>query len=279
MDIRPSAIAGSWYSSNPEVLNRELHQYLEQAEVQPPAGQIWGVIAPHAGYYYSGQVAAFAFKCLQKLQPEVVVVVSPLHQYHEAPLLTTAHRAYQTPLGLIEVDTAILHALNQVLGDHLGYGLTPLYYDHEHSLEIELPFLQAVLGNFRLIPVMMHDQHALVAKTLGQALAQVLQSKCVLLVASSDLSHFYPQKLAQKLDTELLRRVVAFDPQAVIEADEVGVGFACGRGAIAAVLWAAQQLGANRVNLVQHATSGDVSGDYSSVVGYGAAVIWQADSS
>jgi hypothetical protein len=213
MNVRPSAIAGSWYSSSAQVLNQELHHYLEHAQVQPPHGRIWGVIAPHAGYYYSGQVAAFAFNCLQGLQPEIVAVVSPLHQSYPAPLLTTAHEAYQTPLGLVKVDTSSLQELNQTLTESLGYGLTPLHYDHEHSLEIELPFLQRVLGSFSLVPIMMRDQRVPVARALGDALATVLQPKRVLLVASSDLSHFYPQELAKKFDTELLDRVTAFNPQ------------------------------------------------------------------
>jgi AmmeMemoRadiSam system protein B len=138
-----------------------------------------------------------------------------------------------------------------------------------------LPFLQYILGSFRLLPVMIRDQSPAVAKALGQALAETVSGLQVVFIASSDLSHFYPQAQAQALDTELLRRLEAFDPQGVLDAEVEGVGFACGRAAIAAVLWAAQQLGANRVNVLRHATSGEVSGDFSSVVGYGAAVIWQ----
>jgi AmmeMemoRadiSam system protein B len=102
-----------------------------------------------------------------------------------------------------------------------------------------------------------------------------LQGRQVLFVASSDLSHFYPQNTASRLDSELLRRLELFDPMGVMDAEEEGVGFACGRGAIAAVLWASRQLGANRVSILHHATSGDISGDYEAVVGYGAAVIWE----
>jgi AmmeMemoRadiSam system protein B len=108
---------------------------------------------------------------------------------------------------------------------------------------------------------------------LGLALAKTLQGRRALLVASTDLSHFYPQAVAETLDAELLRCVAAFDPQGVLDAEEQGKGFACGRGALAAVLWAAKALGADTVKVLNHATSGDVTGDYTQVVGYGAAVI------
>ncbi len=277
MNIRPSPIAGRWYPGHPKTLARDLNQYLAQADVRPPQGRVWGVVAPHAGYLYSGSVAAYAFKCLQGLQAELVVVISPLHFAHRAPLLTTAYEAYETPLGLVDVDEQAVYRLNDALKRRVGIECTPLHRDTEHSLEIELPFLQHVLGDFRLLPIMIRDQRPGVVKALGQALAETLQEQQVLLVASSDLSHFNPQAYADKLDAELLRRVEAFDPLAVMEAEEAGVGFACGRGAIAAVLWAAKQLGANRVRVLHHATSGDVSGDYTAVVGYGAAVIWQED--
>lgn len=275
MNVRPSPIAGSWYPSQPEALTWELNQYLDQARVKPPGGKVWGIVVPHAGYFYSGPVAAYAFKCLLGLQPEVVAVISPFHHGHSASLLTTAHTAYQTPLGLIEIDIQAVAELDRRLRECLDEGLIPLSRDQEHSLEIELPFLQHVLGRFCLLPVMIQDQRTPVAKALGQALAVTLQGRPALLVASSDLSHFYPHKIACRLDAELLRRLEAFDPLGVMEAESEGVGFACGRAAIAAVLWAARQLGANRVSILHHATSGDVSGEFGSVVGYGAAIIWQ----
>ena len=144
----------------------------------------------------------------------------------------------------------------------------------EHSLEIELPFLQRVLtSQFRLLPVMVRDQTPGIIETFGRSLARVLSKRSVLLVASSDLSHFYDQLQAEQLDVEMLSRVEAFDPLGVLQAEEEGKGFACGRNAIAAVLWAAKELGADSVKILKHATSGDVTGDYSGVVGYAAAII------
>jgi AmmeMemoRadiSam system protein B len=156
----------------------------------------------------------------------------------------------------------------------LGYGLTAIRFDDEHSLEIELPFLQQVLSTpFSLLPVMVRDQSEQAMRALGIALAKTLESCNALLVASTDLSHFFPQEKANTLDAEILKHIEALNPAAIIQAEEEKAGFACGRGAVAAVLWAAQNMGANHAKIVKYATSGDVSGDYSQVVGYGAAVI------
>lgn len=277
MDIRPSPIAGTWYPGNPDRLMRTVDDFLNRADTAVITGKIWGVVAPHAGYRYSGQVAAHAFACLKGLQPDLVVVISPLHQMHHASLLTTAHDAYETPLGVVEVDRAAVEQVRQAL-QKLGVGLTAVSHDHEHALEIELPFLQQVLGSFTLLPIMLRNQDPLIAQALAQALAGALKGRDAILIASSDLSHFYPQALANEFDGEILRRVAAFDPQGVLTAEEEHVGFACGRGAIAAVLWAAQALGADQVTILNYATSGDATGKFDSVVGYGAAVIWQEES-
>jgi hypothetical protein len=254
-------------------------RFLAQADVHAPDGRVIAILAPHAGHRYSGAVAAHAFKCLVGAQADLAAVVSPMHHPYRAPVLTTAHTAYSTPLGEIPVDAAALDQLDAGLQARIGLGLTRVRRDEEHSLEIELPFLQRVLGAFHLLPVMVLDQTPRLAEALGHALADVLANRRAVLVASSDLSHFYPQAVAQVLDREMLARISAFDPAAVMQAEEEGRGFACGRAAVAAVLWAARDLGANHVSLLQYATSGAVTGDLESVVGYGAAVIWQAGSS
>jgi AmmeMemoRadiSam system protein B len=274
LDLRPSPIAGQWYPGDPKRLAREVDGYVAAARLPPFSGQVVAVMAPHAGHRYSGPVAGYAFAALRGLSPELVAVISPMHHPYQQPLLTTAHEAYATPLGVIPVDGATLVALDERLQEQLGFGLTRVANDPEHSLEIELPFLQRVLSSpFQLLPVMVRDQSARTAQALGEALTEVLVGRPSLLVASSDLSHFYPQNLANSLDDAMLRQVAAFDPQGVIHIEEAGKGFACGRAAVAAVLWAARGLGANRVQILRHATSGDVTGDYSQVVGYGAAVI------
>lgn len=273
-DVRPSSIAGQWYPGDPRRLAESVDRYIQAAQLPELDGEVVAVMTPHAGHRYSGPVAGYAFAALRGLQPELVVVVAPMHYPYAPAILTSAHSAYETPLGVIPVDLDALQVLDDKLERALGFRLAPVRRDPEHSLEIELPFLQrALAGEFRLLPVMVRDQSERVTNALGLALAQTLQGRRALLVASTDLSHFYPQAMADALDAEVLRSVAAFDPRGVLEAEEQGKGFACGRGALAAVLWAAQALGADKVKVLNHATSGDVTGDFTQVVGYAAAVI------
>ena len=243
MDIRPSPIAGTWYPGDPAVLKRTVQNHLENAPPNTRAGDVIGIIVPHAGYQYSGAVAGHAFRCLKGLKPEIVAVLSPYHASFSAPLITTGHEGYETPLGKVPVARKEVAELDLFLRTRLGYGLTPVWKDPEHSLEIELPFLQEIFGEFELLPVMIRSDQADTLRELGYALAEILGKRKSVLVASTDLSHFYPLKRAQAFDREMLRRIEAFDPAAVLRAEAEGLGFACGRGAVAAMLWASKRLG------------------------------------
>lgn len=280
LDTRPSPIAGQWYEGEPRRLAVQVDRYVSEAHLPELNGQVIAVMAPHAGLLYSGPVAGYAFGALRGLTPDVVVVVSPMHYPYFEPLLTSAHVSYETPLGKIPVDRRALETLHHSLLERLGFGLTPVANDPEHSLEIELPFLQRVLEKpFSLVPVMVREQSSRVARILGAAIASLVsvdlaaQKRSAVLVASTDLSHFYPESTADVLDAFMLQQVEAFDPDGVIQADEQGKGFACGRGALAAVLWAAKDLGADAAQVLHHQTSAAVTGDYERVVGYAAAAI------
>jgi AmmeMemoRadiSam system protein B len=219
-------------------------------------------------------VAGYAFAALRGRTPDLVVIVSPFHGFHSSDLITSAHGGYTTPLGDVTIDQAAVAQLDVALNEKLSYGLTRVSRDHEHSLEIELPFLQrALAAPFQLLPVMVRMMEPRVAEALGTSLANLLRGRNTILVASTDLSHFYSQNDAEKLDTEMLRQFEAFSPEGVFRAETSGKGFACGVGAVASVMWAARGLGGESIKVLHHATSGDVTGDYSSVVGYGAAAI------
>ena len=272
--VRPSPLAGTWYEGNPAALSRAVDQYLDQAELPELPGEVVAVIAPHAGHIYSGPVAGYAFATVRGKSPDLVAVLSPMHQAFNQPLLTTAHAAYSTPLGQIPVDDEAVAQSGCASQRNSGLRTDRVAYDQEHSLEIELPFLQrALAGDFKLLPVMVRSQSPKISRQLGMVLAETLRGRNALLVASTDLSHFYTQKEALSFDTEMLRRIESFSPEDVFCAEEERKGFACGLGALTAVLWAARELGADTVKVLHHATSGDVTGDYSSVVGYGAAVV------
>ena len=274
MDVRPSPIAGQWYAGDARRLAANVDGYISGAKLPEISGEVVAIMVPHAGHVYSGPVAGYAFAALRGLQVELVAVISPMHYPYPQALLTTSHQAYSTPLGVIPVDRQAQDTLDAHLTERLGYGLARVKNDPEHSLEIELPFLQRALGGeFSLLPVMVREQGQAVAQALGQALAQTLRGQQALLVASTDLSHFYPQAIAQELDQAVLRQVEAFDPAGLLRLEDEGKGFACGRGALASVLWAARELGADKTQILHYATSGDVTGDFSQVVGYGAAVI------
>jgi hypothetical protein len=277
LDVRPSPIAGTWYEGRPKALAAEIDHYLDQAKLPELPGEVIAVIAPHAGHRYSGAVAGYAFAAVRGRAPDLVAVISPMHHPYFEPLLVTAHAAYATPLGEIPLDKQAVAALDALLHAGLGFGLSPVTRDAEHSLEIELPFLQrALAGEFKLLPVMVREQSPKVSKKLGQALAQVLKERNALLVASTDLSHFYTQDEANAYDAEMLRCIESFSPERIFAAERSGKGFACGHAAAASVLWAARDLGADTVKVLHHATSGDVTGDYSQVVGYGAAVVMKS---
>ena len=278
-DIRPSPIAGTWYSADPTRLARQVDAYLQAAVLPSLEGEVIGLISPHAGHRYSGRTAGYAFRAVQGQHFDLVAVISPLHGYFPGDLLTTGHKAYSTPLGPVWVDSAAVEALDEALQQVSHVKLARIVNDSEHSLEIELPFLQRALADeFQLLPVMVRSQSKAAARALGEALGRVLAGKRALLVASTDLSHFYPQEIAEQLDKTMLQQIADFSPEGVFRAEESGAGFACGFPAVAAVLWAARALGGNAVRVLHHSTSADETGDASQVVGYGAAAILKKDS-
>lgn len=269
-DIRPSPLMGGWYDDNPKKLAAQIDEWLEKAQIPNLNGEVMGVIAPHAGHKYSGFVAAHAFKTLQGLTPDYLTVISPFHHYSPYPILTTSHQAYHTPLGNIEVDQELLDELQR----NIDIPITKISNDTEHSLEIELPFLQRMIKKeFKLLPIMIRAQEPEISKKLGLALAEISENKNTLFIASTDLSHFYDQQTANKLDKEMIKRFESFKPESIFEAEQTGKGFACGSAAVSSTLWAVQKIGANKIQALHYATSGDVTKDFSSVVGYSSAVI------
>jgi len=272
--VRPSPIAGTWYPGNPTQLRQTIDSHLENATPPELTGEVLALIAPHAGYRYSGHVAGHAFKTVRGSAFSRTLVISPMHQYHPQSILTSAHQAYRTPLGDIPLDRDILDVISQRMQEKTGLALTPVANDQEHSLEIELPFLQRALrGDFALIPIMLRDQSREIAKALGGVLGEILKDEDCLMVASSDLSHFYAEDKANQLDERVLSALTNFSPDGLFDLKQRGEGQACGLAPMAAVLWAAQAMGANQATLLKYDTSASATGDHSSVVGYAAAAV------
>ncbi|MHC1781579.1 MAG: AmmeMemoRadiSam system protein B [Anaerolineaceae bacterium] len=273
-DLRPSPIAGRWYPGNPTELAEEVDAFLEEAEIEPLSGQVIGLVVPHAGHRYSGRTAGHGFRAVMGMHFDIVAVVAPFHDYHPAEILVSGHQAYATPLGALTIDREAVAFFSKKLIELGGPTPQEVVYDQEHSLEIELPFLQAALtGEFQLLPLMLRDRSEGFCRLVGKALAAVLKNRSALLVASSDLSHFHPEEKAVQLDSEMLQLICSYSPEEILKADAGGRAFACGANTIASVLWAARELGADQVKILHHSTSAAETGDHSSVVGYGAAAI------
>lgn len=273
--VRPSPIAGTWYLGDPLKLADQIDTLLDTVKLSDDdlSGRVIGLLAPHAGHRYSGRTAAYAYKAVQDKPRKLVVILSPFHHYIQGDFLTTAHSAYQTPLGNIPVAEEKLQKFEDLLKKQ-GMAITQISRDEEHSLEIQLPFLQrAWKTDFTLFPLMVRTQDPHTLNQMADVLFQVIKDEDFLLVASSDLSHFYPLETAGALDGEMLRRVSSFDPLSILSAEADGSAFACGAGAVAAMLSTARLAGADKVQILNYSTSADATGDSSSVVGYGSAAV------
>jgi AmmeMemoRadiSam system protein B/AmmeMemoRadiSam system protein A len=277
--VRKPAVAGQFYPGDPVTLTKELSDFFKNAKKEPVPGKIVALISPHAGYVYSGQVAAYSFKLLEGLSFETVVVISPHHRGGFPGASVYGGGAYETPLGTIPVDTLvagqIADASEKVVVSTQGHASG---WGGEHSLEVELPFLQLVLGEFKLVPIVMGQQDWSTCQALGQALSGALQGKNSLIVASTDLSHYHPYDEAVRLDHIVIDHVNSFDPQGLHHDLASGICEACGGGPVVATMLAARGLGADKAKVLHYANSGDVTGDRSGVVGYMAAVIYDSES-
>ena len=251
-DIRKSVIAGSWYPGTASALASTIDDYMAAVDEGPVEGELKGLISPHAGYSYSGPVAAHAYKQLEGKSYPTVAVVSPVHRYYGGRYLVTSKRYYETPLGLVEVDADLVDELDSEVG------LDFLQDDVEHSLEIQLPFLQHMLGEFKLLPVMMGDQGIGACRQLSVALVKVADG--ALLVASSDLAHLdsYQEVIAH--DRFVQKYVSDFDAEGLAASLARDEAQACGGGPIVTVMLAARERGADKAKVLKYMNSGDVTG-------------------
>jgi AmmeMemoRadiSam system protein B/AmmeMemoRadiSam system protein A len=272
--VRPPAVAGTFYPGDAAELAADVDRYLASARVPTIEGDIVGIIAPHAGYVYSGGVAAHAYACLAGRSYDTVIVVAPSHRFGFRGASVYGGDGYRTPLGTVPVDRELADAVRD---EAKGFRYEPRADAAEHSLEVQVPFLQRTLGTFSIVPIIMGDQDEATVRSLAGQIAQAVRAregkKRVLLVASSDLSHYHPYDQAVALDSIVERDVNSFDPESLLASIEGGECEACGAGPMAAVMMAARALGADRASVVKYANSGDVTGDRSQVVGYMAAVL------
>ena len=274
MDIRPSPIAGKWYNGNSKQLAAQIDSLIQQAILPEIGKNPSGMLVSHAGHIFSGAVVAAGYAALKATQPEVVVLLSPSHHYASHPLLVSGHAAYATPLGNLEIDHAGVNALSEYLTQKSALSIQPVLRDQEHAIEIQLPFLQRIYTHsYRFIPIMIVDQSPLTVRALADGIAALFPVRNTLLIASTDLSHFFTETEANRMDQKMLKAMQAFSTTEMYRLEHSGDGAACGVGAAAAVLEVCKSWGAKNARLLDYATSAAVTGDQSSVVGYGAILI------
>ena len=276
--IRPAAVAGTWYPGAAAPLRAEVDAHLAGAEATP-AGDVVALIAPHAGLVYSGPVAAFAYRAVAGRPYDVALLIGPSHYHGFEGVAVWPAGAFETPLGRVAVEAGVADRLlaSPVVGTH------PAAHDREHALEMQLPFLQAVLPGVPIVPLLLGYQERPTIEALADALVEACAGRTPLLVASTDLSHYFPADRAAALDQVVVDHVDRFDAGGLLAEyeryplNDRGRYVACGGGAAIAVMRAAARLGAGRARVLRRADSGDVSGDKSAVVGYLAAVFERGD--
>jgi AmmeMemoRadiSam system protein B/AmmeMemoRadiSam system protein A len=272
-EIREPAVAGAFYPDKPEVLSRDVKKYLENSKKEKIEGDIVALISPHAGYMYSGQVAAYAYKLVEGRAFDSVVVVAPSHRVLFKGASLYDRGGYRTPLGVVPIDTELS---KKMMERRKEIQFLPEAHSQEHSLEVQIPFLQVVLKTFNLIPIVMEPYWSWeTCQSVASAIAETVKGKRVLLVASTDLSHFYTYNIAVELDKIFLNHIERFDVEGLNRDLKNNRTEACGGGPVVTIMLAAKMLGANHGKVLKYANSGDVTGDRSRVVGYAAAVFYK----
>lgn len=280
--IRRPAVAGAFYPADKNSLQQMVEGYLANTKAPRINEPILALIAPHAGYVYSGQVAAESYAQLRGRKIKRVVVIAPSHFEHFRGVSIYDGDAYATPLGNISVDKTFARELSQksevlFLGSR---GHDPASSGRgEHSLEVQLPFLQVVLDDFKLVPVIMGEQSYETCRALALTLAGMIRDKETIIIASSDLSHYHAYAEAAAMDKKVLDAVHEWDYYNLSRNLQARIWEACGGGPIVTAMMAAERLGATEASLLRYANSGDVpAGDKSRVVGYSAFAFFKATS-
>jgi AmmeMemoRadiSam system protein B len=273
MSIRRPAVAGAFYPADPDdlrgaIVSSYLHP-LGPGSLPPTSQERAGVsacVTPHAGYQYSGPVAAHSYLWLSALRrPDLVVVVGPNHYGIGSGISTYRAGSWETPLGRVAIDQDAAAEIVKLTG---LVDFDPMSHSREHSIEVQVPFLQHIYGTFKLLPICLAFQDIESSRELGRGLSKMLAGRNALLIASSDLTHYEPADIAKEKDMALLKTVQELDIEAFYAVLETKQVTACGFGAIATVMEASRLLGFKRGELHKYASSGDTTGDNQAVVGY-----------
>lgn len=285
LEVHTATGAGQWYPADPAQLADMVDGFLEQVQREGvPAAEPVALIVPHAGFIYSGQVAAYAYKVIEGMTCDTVVVMGDTHTGRGlSSIAVYARGAFQTPLGTIAIDEEVAEAL-MASSERIQFERES--FVGEHPVENQLPFLQRACEDLRIVPLVINEPTLENARLLSEALVGALEGKAPLIVASTDLSHYHPYEEARRIDEIALRAIVSLDPERVLKSPQecarAGISNVkltmCSRGAVMTAILAAKVLGANRATVLRYATSGDTPfGDRQGVVGYGAVMLWRGE--
>ncbi|MCV0372256.1 MAG: AmmeMemoRadiSam system protein B [Nitrosarchaeum sp.] len=275
MQIRTSAVAGMFYPSE----KNELRQSIKQSFLHkfgpgkiPPSKtrkKIYGIICPHAGYMYSGPIACQSFYAISSDLPELFIIVGPNHWGIGCNVATMKDCKWQTPLGEVDVDSETVDDISNITD---VIEIDSFSHSREHSLEVQIPILQEMSTNFKIVPIALINQSKEIAYKVGLAIAEIAEKKKIMIVGSSDFTHYEPNEFAHEQDTALIEPILRLDVDRFYQVLRERHVTACGYGAIASTMIACKELGATKGDLLKYATSGDITGDTSSVVGYGSII-------
>ena len=275
MQIRTPAVAGMFYSGEKKELKKSIKGcFLSKfgpGKIPPSNSKkkIFGVICPHAGYMYSGPIACHSFYEISSNLPELFIIIGPNHWGIGSSVSTMKDSKWQTPLGEVEVDSETAEEISKMTNI---IKIDNFSHSREHSLEVQIPILQEIFQNFKILPIALINQSKEVAHQVGLAIAKIARKKKVMIIGSSDFTHYEPNEFAHEQDTALIEPILKLDVDRFYDVLHERDVSACGYGAIASTMIACKELGATKGKLLKYATSGDITGDTSSVVGYGSII-------
>ncbi len=264
-ELRRPAVAGAFYPGNRLLLRRQVDGFLAKAKKVELEGELIALISPHAGYIYSGPIAAYSYKQLKKKDFDTVILIGPSHRVGFAGASIYNQGPYQTPLGLVEVDSDLA---SKIIAQDKSIRYIPQAHIREHSLEVQLPFLQRTLKDFKIVPILISEPSLKNCQILADAIFKSIKGKKVLIVASTDLSHYQPYNKARQLDKVTLDAIVTLNPEEVAKKGDM-----CGQAAVLTTILLARRLGADKAIVLKYLNSGDTAGPKDGVVGYGAVAI------
>lgn len=273
-EVRKPAVAGYFYPANATQLKEDIYRYLKKVPEQTVDGDIFAVIVPHAGYIYSGEIAAYAYKLLKGKKFDTIILIGSSHRVGFEGISVYNKGYFETPLGSVKIDEDVANYLIKK-SKHIFFDERA--HRHEHSLEVQVPFLQVIFQDFKIVPILFGYQDEKMHNVLKSAIVDLLKTskKRILLIASTDMSHYHSWDVANRIDRRTLDLISNFDIDNLWENIKTERSELCGASAVITVMMVAKELGIDGIKILKYANSGDTAGDKSRVVGYTSIAIYK----